>query len=59
MAHYRLYFQDEQGHFIRAADADVPSDNEALAKALEQDHAHGIEVWSGRRRVALIQPPAR
>ena len=59
MAHYRLYFRDEQGHFIRAADADLQSDDQALARALELDHAHGIEVWSGRRRVALIQPPAR
>ena len=59
MAHYRLYFHDQDGHFIRAADADVLSDDEALAKALELDHPHGIEVWSGRRRVALIQPPAR
>lgn len=56
MAHYRLYFQDERGHFIRAADADVKSDDEALARALELDHAHGIEVWSGPRKVALVQP---
>jgi hypothetical protein len=59
MAHYRLYLQDERGHFIGATDADVESDNEALARALELGHAHGIEVWSGARRIALIQPPMR
>jgi hypothetical protein len=59
MAHYRLYFHDEHGRFVRAADAELRSDDEAFARALELEHAHAVEVWSGARRIALIQPPTR
>lgn len=56
MAHYRLYFHGKSGHFLRAEDIDVESDDAACQKARELDHAHCIEVWQHARMIAKVHP---
>ena len=56
MAHYKLYFHNFEGRFKRAEDVDVDSDEAALQKAREIDHAHCIEVWCGARKVGIVKP---
>jgi hypothetical protein len=56
MTHYRLYFHDKGGHFLRASDVDVSTDDDARQCALDLDHAYCIEIWQGTRHVGLVQP---
>jgi hypothetical protein len=59
VVHYRLYFHDDKGRFMRAEDVDVADDNAALAAARVLDHAHCIEVWSRARKVGIVKPEER
>jgi hypothetical protein len=59
MVHYRLYFHNEHGHFIRATDIDVEDVDAARAAAQDLDHAFCIEIWHAKERVALVEPRRR
>jgi hypothetical protein len=54
---YRLYFHNAQGRFMRAEAISVADDEAAMAKALEIDHAHCIEVWQGPLKIGIVEPP--
>jgi hypothetical protein len=54
MAGYRLYFLNEAGHIVDAADALHDTDNEAVAWAERQRDVRELELWSGARIVAKI-----
>jgi hypothetical protein len=54
MAGYRLYFLNEAGHIVDAADALHDTDNEAVAWAERQCAGCDLELWSGARVVAKI-----
>ena len=56
MAHYRLFFLNAEGHFMRVEEVDAPGDNEALNKARQLDHAHILEVWEDKRKVGIVGP---
>ena len=55
MPDYHLYFQDERGHFVRRRDIEMADDEGALEAARGFDHAHGIEIWCGKRKVGLVR----
>jgi hypothetical protein len=59
MTHYRLYFQDSGGHFLKAEDIEVADDAAACAEAARFDHVHDVEVWQGGRKVQCVQPRLR
>jgi hypothetical protein len=42
---YRVYFIGRDGHFLRAIDIQVASDQDAIARALELREGHEVEVW--------------
>ena len=56
MTHYRLYFHNAEGHFIRREEVDVADDEAALQAARDLDHAHCIEVWNLSRKVGDVFP---
>ena len=56
MTGYYLFFLDKAGHFMRRQQIEVESDEAAIQCAYDLDHAPGIEIWCGKRKVALIHP---
>ncbi len=59
MADYRLYFLNDANKILRREDAECADDATAVALAAERDHAHAIEIWSGKRIVATVLPGQR
>ena len=56
MAHYRLYLLNSLGRIIRPEAVEAGTDDAAIAAAREFDHAFGVEIWDGARRVATVRP---
>ncbi len=56
MAYYRLYFHDKKGRILRAEEAVVDDDAQALAEARKRNHADCIEVWQEKRMVGVVEP---
>ena len=56
MTIYRFYFLDRHDHIAHAKDVDCDSDADALDRARSLHHAHGLEVWDGRRLVGRATP---
>jgi hypothetical protein len=56
MIHYRFYFHDQAGHILRAEDADLETDEAALAEARMRNHAFCVEVWQRTRKVGIVHP---
>jgi hypothetical protein len=56
MPYHRLYILDAQGHILRVEERDVASDDEALLQARALNHAHGVEIWQGKRKVGIVRP---
>lgn len=56
MAHYRLYLFNAGSHFAGVHDLDVETDREAMRAAGDFNHAHGVEVWSGARKIGTLRP---
>jgi len=54
---YRVYFIGRDGHFLRAIDIQVASDQDAIAKALESRDGHEVEVWERTRFVRRLSDP--
>lgn len=59
MPKYRFHFLSAdrkrgQGHTITC-----DSDTEALIKARKLHHAHGVDVWEGRRKLARVKGELR
>jgi hypothetical protein len=54
MAVYLLYCLRRDGHIQRGQSVECDDDDQALARAAELKHAHGIEVWRNTRRVGLV-----
>ena len=54
MTHYRLYFLDSGGGIRHALDLECDDDEHAIR--IVSDHIDGgpMELWQGRRRVALL-----
>lgn len=59
MPGYRLYRLDEANHIKDVIHFEGPDDNAAIAEAIKVDHAAGIEIWNGPRKVALVDPERR
>jgi hypothetical protein len=59
MPEYRLYIIDNADHIARRVDFDLPNEAEALIKARQHVDGHAVELWSGRRRIARINPQYR
>lgn len=55
-AGYRFFFLDPAGHVRRRLELECDNDDDALNRARELNHAHGIEVWSGARKVGVTDP---
>jgi hypothetical protein len=45
MADYRLYFQDHNGHIVRALEMVCADDNEAIARVEEVADGQSVELW--------------
>jgi len=54
--YYRLYFHDRHGHFLRHEEVEADTDEAALERAREIDHAYCIEVWQRSRQVGIVAP---
>jgi hypothetical protein len=54
MADYRLYMLNLDGHILRAADLKARDDDEAIARLRARGEPTDIELWCGKRRVALV-----
>jgi hypothetical protein len=54
---YRVYFIGRDGHFLRAIDIQVASDQDAIARALELREGHEVEVWEHTRFVRRLTDP--
>ena len=52
MIGYRLYFMDNHGHILQAAEFECESDAEAMVWAEDQSDGRRMELWSGPHRVA-------
>lgn len=52
MPGYRLYFLNNDGHIVHAAESECADDAEAEAWAKDQADGRYMELWSGARRVA-------
>jgi hypothetical protein len=59
VVHYRLYFRNAAGHFMRAIDVEAVDDAAARTAARQLDHAHRIEIWTGTRMVGIVQANER
>ena len=51
LADYRIYFQDEQGHFTRAVELDCADDAEAIAATEKVADGKAVELWQLARKV--------
>jgi hypothetical protein len=56
---YRVYFIGRDGHFLRAIDIQVASDQDAIARALELREGHEVEVWERTRSVRRLSDPTQ
>lgn len=56
MPDYRLYFRDAKGHINQRVDLTHPDDTTAIARAYEIESPHGVELWSGARKIIEIPP---
>jgi len=57
MTEYRLFRLDATSRIMGPAiELDLPDDDAAIAKAVEIDHAHTIEIWSRARLVSRVNP---
>jgi hypothetical protein len=56
MAHYRLYILDEADHILRREEFELPDDQQALTKAKQFVDGKALELWSGAKRIARIEP---
>jgi hypothetical protein len=50
-------FIGRDGHFLRAIDIQVGSDQDAIARALELREGHEVEVWERTRFVRRLSDP--
>ena len=55
MAYYRLYHIQES-HFFRFDDFEADDDAYALQKAKRLNGEGNSELWSGKRRIAVLKP---
>jgi hypothetical protein len=54
MAHYRFYFHDSRGHFLRSLERELEGDAQAMEQARALEHRHAVEVWQGQRKVGVV-----
>jgi hypothetical protein len=54
---YRVYFIGRDGHFLRAIDIQIASDQDAIARAVELREGHEVEVWQRTRFVRWLSDP--
>jgi hypothetical protein len=52
--YYRIYFVGPDGHFKSAAEVTYKDDDEAIEAAEGIARGKKVELWSGGRRVAII-----
>jgi hypothetical protein len=52
--HYRIYFVGADGHFTDAAEVTCGDDEQAVETAEGIARGKRVELWSGHRRVAII-----
>jgi fructose-specific component phosphotransferase system IIB-like protein len=55
---YRIYAIGAGGEIVSGADLSATNDSAALYEAAEHPNLHGIEIWQGNRRVAVVSPPS-
>ena len=56
MSEYRLYFLNKTDQIVRRKEFDLPNDEEALAKAKQYIGGRAMELWTGTRLIARIDP---
>ncbi|HEY4264770.1 MAG TPA: hypothetical protein VGM72_05590 [Micropepsaceae bacterium] len=56
MTDYRIYTLDSAEHIVRGVELQLSDDEEAVAAARQLVAGSPLEVWSGARRVARIDP---
>jgi hypothetical protein len=52
-----VYLIGRDGHFLRAIDIQVASDQDAIARALELRDGHEVEMWERTRFVRRLSDP--
>ena len=58
LAHYRLYYVGESGHFFRCEEFEAADDQAAIAWSVALRRDHPAELWCGARMVAGFPGPA-
>ncbi len=56
LADYRLYFHDRAGRFARSEELTVDDDGAAMDHARALGHQYDVEIWEGKRKVAIVPP---
>jgi hypothetical protein len=56
MPFYRLYRLDAVDHIKSVEQFRGKDDEAAIAEAVRLDHAAVIEIWTGKRKVARVDP---
>ncbi len=59
MAEYRAYVVGEGDHIVGFRAYVCPTDEDAILWAKQLVDGHDIELWSGERFVARLEPDAR
>jgi hypothetical protein len=54
---YRAYILKSDGHFKGVVELECASDELAIEAARHAGGEHGVELWQGARRLALLTPP--
>lgn len=53
---YLLHFFDQHEHLRRSIRLDAETDEQAIAHAEREGHAHVMEIWTGDRCVRRFEP---
>jgi hypothetical protein len=56
LVHYRLYFNDERGHIIRALSLECASDIDAISQSKAKAKGWPFELWERSRKVYIGVP---
>lgn len=57
MSHYRLYGLNGDGRFIRCAEFEAESDDEACGRSIQLRGEGAAELWAGGRFVTTFKDP--
>lgn len=59
MPYFRLYRIGRDGRILDAITIEAQDETAAVSAAIAYDHAPWVEIWSGHRLVARVDPEAK